>query len=382
MKYERLLDLSDAQTESLFLFGPRQVGKSTLLEEKFPDTIMYDLLKSEVYGRLKMHPERFRQELENKGSDTLVIVDEIQKLPELLDEVHWLMVHRDIRFILCGSSARKLKRVGINLLGGRALRKNMFPLVSAEISDFDLNKGINNGMLPRHYMVADPSKRMEGYIGVYLQEEIEQEAQLRRLDAFTHFLEVAAQSNGEIINYSNIAQDCGVSSVTVKGYFEILTETLIGFMVPPFKKGRKRNTVGLPRFYYFDTGIVNYLCNRRQLQPGSDDYGHAFEHFMIVEIRAYLEYSGSKETLSYWRVNSKPGYEVDAIIGDGRIGIEFKSTKDMRSNHTKGLKAFSEEFPDCRLIIVSNEPAPRMLNGVEIIPAEHFLEMLLQGKII
>jgi len=239
MKYDRLLDLSDAQTESLFLFGPRQVGKSTLLEEKFPDTIMYDLLKSEVYGRLKMHPERFRQELENKGSDTLVIVDEIQKLPELLDEVHWLMVHRDIRFILCGSSARKLKRVGINLLGGRALRKNMFPLVSAEISDFDLNKGINNGMLPRHYMVADPSKRMEGYIGVYLQEEIEQEAQLRRLDAFTHFLEVAAQSNGEIINYSNIAQDCGVSSVTVKGYFEILTETLIGFMVPPFKKGRK-----------------------------------------------------------------------------------------------------------------------------------------------
>jgi len=382
MRYERLLNLADAQTESLFLFGPRQVGKSTLLADKFPNAIVYDLLKSDEYARLKLHPERLRQELENKGAETLVIIDEIQKLPALLDEVHWLIVNRDIRFVLCGSSARKLKRVGTNLLGGRALRKNMFPLVSAEIPDFDLLRAVNNGMLPRHYMIEDASKRLEGYIGVYLKEEIEQEALLRKLDAFTRFLEVAAQSNGEIINYSNIAQDCGVSSITVKAYFEILIETLLGYMIPPFRKTKKRSSVGMSRFYYFDVGVANYLSNRVHLQPGSNDYGHAFEHLMMQELRAYLGYSGSREELCYWRTSARPNYEVDAIVGDGRVAIEFKSSREVRSVHTKGLKAFREEYPDCRAIIVSHDARPRMLNDIEVLPAQDFLRMLWAGQII
>jgi len=381
MRYDRILDLSDSETESLFLFGPRQVGKSTFLAEKFPGAVKYDLLKNDEYGRMKMHPELLRQELEDKGPETLVIIDEIQKLPALLDEVHWLIVNRDIRFILCGSSARKLKRVGTNLLGGRALRKSMFPFVSAEIPDFDLDRAVNNGMVPRHYMIKDPSKRMEGYIGVYLQEEIEQEARLRRLDSFSKFLTVAAQSDGEMVNYSNIAQDCGVSSVTVKGYFEILTETLLGFMVPPFWKSRKRSSVGMSRFYYFDVGIANYLVNRSHLSPGSDDYGHAFEHLIIQEIRAYLSYSGSRDQLSYWRTSDRTGYEVDAVIGDARVAIEIKSSREVKSSHTKGLKAFCEEFSDCRLIIVSLDARPRILNGIEILPATEFLKKLWQGEI-
>jgi len=381
MRYKRILDLSDSQNESIFLFGPRQVGKSTFLSEKFPEAVKYDLLKNDEYGRLKMHPELLRQELDDKGPETLVIIDEIQKIPALLDEVHWLIVNRDIRFILCGSSTRKLKRVGTNLLGGRALRKNMFPLVSAEIPDFDLDRAVNNGMVPRHYMIQDPSKRMEGYIGVYLQEEIEQEARLRRLDSFSKFLAVAAQSDGEMINYSNIAQYCGVSSVTVKGYFEILTDTLLGFMVPPFRKSRKRSSVGMSKFYYFDIGIANYLINRSNISPGSNDYGHALEHLVMQEIRAYLSYSGSRDQLSYWRTAGKTNYEVDVVIGEARVAIEIKSSREVKSVHTKGLKAFCEEFPDCRPIIVSLDARPRILNGIEILPVMDFLKKLWQGEI-
>ena len=375
----RLQKISDAQEDSVFLWGARQVGKSTLIKNLYPNAKVYDLLKSDEYTRLMRRPQLLREELLAYGSETLVVIDEIQKVPQLLDEVHWLIVNRGIRFILCGSSARKLKRIGTNLLGGRAISVNLFPLVSAEIPDFDLNRAINHGMLPRHYLAANPKKRLEAYIGTYLKEEIQDEAVIRQLASFNRFLDIAAQCNGEIINYSNIAQDCGVSAVTVKEYFTILQQTLIGYLIPAFTASKKRRAITAPRFYYFDVGIVNHLLRRGTLQQGSVDYGHAFEHLMIQELVAYLSYSESDEQLSYWRTSS--GYEVDAVIGNGRVAIEFKSSDEVQSKHTKGLKAFSEECPDSRLIIVSMDANPRLLNNVEVLPATEFLKQLWEGKL-
>lgn len=380
MEYKRILKLEDADTDSLFLWGARQVGKSTLLESLFPDARYYDLLKNEEFERLLRRPQLLREELQTLDEKTLVVIDEVQKIPQLLDEVHWLMVNRGIRFILCGSSARKLKRVGTNLLGGRALKTTMYPFVSSEIPDFNLIRGINNGMIPRHYMIENPTRRLQAYIGIYLDEEIRMEAQLRNLSSFTRFLEVAAQSCGEIVNYTNIAQDCGVSATTVKEYFNILEQTLIGYMIPAFTLSKKRRAIGAPKFYYFDVGVANYLLHRNNLEPGSADFGHAFEHFLIQELIAYLGYHYSTEKLSYWRTTS--GYEVDAIIGEGRIAIEFKSADEVQSKHTKGLKAFSEDFPDSRLIVVSLDKNRRTMNGVEIIPAMDFLGDLWSGQVI
>lgn len=380
MEYKRILQLTDAQTDSVFLWGARQVGKSTLVKTLYPKAKVYDLLMSNQYGRLVRRPQLLREELEHLDENTLVVVDEIQKIPQLLDEVHWLIVNRGIRFILCGSNARKLKRLGTNLLGGRALTTTLFPLVSAEITDFDLIRGINNGMIPRHYMVENPRKRLQAYIGVYLKEEIQAEAHLRQLNSFNRFLDIAAQCDGEIVNYTNIAQDCGVSSTTVKEYFNILEQTLVGYMIPAFTLSKKRRAIVTPKFYYFDVGVVNYLLNRTNLMPGSADFGHAFEHLMIQEIIAYLSYSESSEKIWYWRTAG--GYEVDTIIGEGRIAIEFKSSDEIQSKHTRGLKAFCEDFPSAVPIIVSLDRNRRTLNGINILPAVEFLQQLWQGKII
>lgn len=379
MEYSRIIDLSESDNDSIFLWGARQVGKSTLLKTRYPDARYYDLLKSDECFRLSRAPHLLREELENANPDKLVIIDEVQKIPELLDEVHWLIVNKGIRFILCGSSARKLKKAGTNLLGGRAPKVTLYPLVSAEIPDFNLIRAINNGMIPRHYMIEYPDRRLEAYIGVYLEEEIKSEARLRQLSSFTRFLEVAAQCDGEMINYSNIAQDCGVSAVTVKEYFNILSDTLIGYMVPAFTLSRKRSAIKTSKFYYFDVGIANHLMNRSNLLPGSADFGHAFEHLMIQEIIAYLSYSGSKDSLSYWRTTS--GYEVDAVLGAGKTAIEFKSTDEVQSHHVKGLRVFQEDFPESRLIIVSLDKYPRTMNGIQIMPATDFLKNLWAGKI-
>ena len=378
--YIRFLKLEEASQDSLFLWGARQTGKSTLLETLFPNVRRYDLLKSEEFERLFRNPALLREELENADSCDLVIIDEVQKIPQLLDEVHWLISNRNIRFILCGSSARKLIRCGANLLGGRALRTVMYPLVSAEIPDFDLNKAIQNGMLPRHYTVQNPQRRLQAYIGDYLNEEIRAEALSRNLLSFTRFMEISAQCSGEMIVYKNIAQDCGISANTVKEYFNILEQTMIGYLIPGFTATAKRRAVSAPKFYYFDVGIVNYLLKRNNMAQGTEDFGRAFEHLIIQELIAYLGYNYSDEKLTYWRTSS--GYEVDCVIGNGRIAIEIKSCDEVKSRHTKGLKAFQEEYPQARLIVVSMDKYKRVMNEVEIFPATDFLSELWKGKII
>ena len=237
-------------------------------------------------------------------------------------------------------------------------------------------------MLPRHYLSADPSKRIQAYIGDYLQQEIVEEAIVRQLDAFTRFLQVAALSNTEIINYTNIAQDCGVSAKTVKEYFSILEETMLGFCLPAFTRVVKRRLIQSPKFYYFDVAIPNHLLRRTPLQPSTDVYGHALEHLVIQELRAYLSYChGEDKTLSYWRTLDGK-YEVDAVVGDAEVAIEVKSSDNIASHDTKGLKAFGEEHPEAKLILLSMEPRPRKLNNIEIWPIEQFLPRLWAGKVI
>jgi predicted AAA+ superfamily ATPase len=321
-----------------------------------------------------------REELKDADADNLVIIDEVQKIPQLLNEVHWLISNRNIRFVLCGSSARKLFRCGANLLGGRALCTIMYPLVSAEITDFDLNRAIQNGMLPRHYTTQNPQRRLQAYIGDYLNEEIRAEALSRNLLSFTRFMEVAAQCSGEMVVYKNIAQDCGVSANTVKEYFNILEQTLIGYLISGFTATTKRRAIAAPKFYYFDVGIVNYLLKRENINQGTESFGHALEHLIIQELIAYLGYSFSNEKLTYWRTSG--GYEVDCIIGNGRIAIEIKSCNEVKSRHTKGLKAFQEEFPQARLIAVSSDKYKRNMGDVEIFPAVEFLSELWKGKIV
>jgi predicted AAA+ superfamily ATPase len=378
--YLRRLTLEDENNDSVFLWGARQTGKTTLLEQLYPQAKYYDLLQAHEFERLLRDPSLLSQELAYLKEGDLVIIDEVQKVPHLLDEVHSLIHRKNLRFILSGSSPRRLKRSGANLLGGRALKKILYPLVSAEIPDFDLIKAVNNGMIPRHYMVNNPWERFRAYIGVYLNEEIREEALSRNLRTFSRFLEVAAISNGEMIVYKNIAQDCGIDYRTVKDYFEILVDTLTGYFIPGFTSTVKRRAIQAPKFYYFDVGIINYLLSRKNLLPGSESFGRSFEHFIIQELIAYLGYTQSSEHLTYWRTSS--GYEVDAIIGEGRIAIEIKSTDEVKSRHLKGLKAFLDDFPQAKAIVVSLDKHPRILNGVEIIPAMQFLKALWNAEII
>lgn len=381
--YKRYAQLLDVKTDSIFLFGARQTGKTTLINQLFPNAPKYDLLNYSTFERLQRNPSLLKQELDMLPDNSLVIIDEIQQLPILLNEVHSLIVSKNLRFVLSGSSARKLKRSGANMLGGRALKNQFFPLVSREIDDFDIMRAINNGMIPRHYLAPDSSvlwRRIQAYITVYLREEIKAEALVRNLSAFNKFLEVAAMTDGEMVIWNNIAQDCGIDAKTVKEYFSILEETLIGYMIPAYTKKVKRDLRQASRFYYFDVCIPNYLLGRKNLQQGSADFGHAFEHLLVQEIIAYLGYNFIDGGLSYWHTYS--GLEVDAVIGDAQVAIEFKSCLEVQKRHLSGLKAFKEEHPNCRLIVVSLDARPRILQNIEILPAINFLKMLWNDEIV
>ncbi len=371
---QRIINLQNEIDSSIFLFGGRQTGKSTILRQQFPQSIYIDLLDNSIKERYRRSPSLLYETLKGKAEGTLVIIDEIPEVPALLDEAHRLIVECGLVFILCGSSARKLKRKGHNTLGGRAYPVYLHPFVSAEIPDFDIDRAVTYGMIPPHYLAKNPTRLLAGYINVYLKEEIKEEALVRNLDAFQRFLEVAALTDGEIVNNNNIAQDCGVHATTVNAYFDILEDTLMGYRIPAFRKVMKRRLMQAPKFYYFDIGVVNHLLHRKELVRGNTDYGHAFEHLVIQEIYAWLHYTHSDETLSYWRTYT--GIEVDAIIGDARVAIEIKSAEEIQPRHLKGLKAFAEEHPDSRRIIVSLDKFSRITDGIECLNVIDFFKTL------
>ena len=366
--------------ESIFLWGARQTGKSTLLKSLFPDALWFDLLKSDVFERYQKSQLQFREAVLATTAGTVIIVDEIQKIPALLDEIHWLIENHKTRFILSGSSPRIIFRSEANLLGGRALRYELYPLIYAEIPDFNLLKAVNNGLLPRHYLSENPKKLLSSYIGNYLRDEIIAEAKIRNIGAFAKFLEVAAFSNGEIVNYTNIAADCGVSAITVKEYFQILEDTLLARFVPSFQKKPKRKVILAPKFYYFDVGIANYLLKRGKIEMGSEAFGSAFEHFIYQELYAHSNYTDNNYLISYWRTTSQ--IEVDFVLGNHEVAIEVKATDNVQTRHLKGLKSFAEEYDVKKLIIISNDPLERIIGNITVLPWRKFLIKLWANEII
>jgi len=380
---ERILTARSLAADSCFLWGPRQTGKSTLLRTLFPGAPTYDLLSAREFRRLSADPGIFAEEcaaLPDRRQP--VIVDEIQKLPALLDEVHSLMSRRGLRFILTGSSPRKLLRGGGNLLGGRAVRHDLLPLTSAEVGDISLDTALNRGLLPAHYLSDRASSRLAAYVGDYLREEVLAEALTRNLPAFHRFLEAAALSNGQIVNSATISREIGVSANTVRGYFDVLVDTLVADWVPAWTKRAKRRVIQAPRFWFFDIGIVNELARRGTLLPGSAEYGAAFEHFIFMELRAHALYAGRGAGLpvSYWRTAA--GFEVDFILGDAEVAVEVKSTDRPTTDHLRGLRAWREEHPKSRCLLVCRAPrARRAEQGIEILPWKEFLSRLWNSEI-
>jgi len=368
------------EKESAFLWGARQTGKSTLLKALFPEVPCFDLLITREYERFMRNPGLLREIMETREPGSLAIVDEIQRIPALLNEIHWLMVNRNNRFILSGSSPRKIVRSGGNLLGGRAIRYELFPLTFPEIPDFDLLRALNAGLLPRHYLARNPNKLISGYVGSYLRDEIQAEARIRNISSFAQFLEMAALTNGEMVNYTNIASDCGISAPTVKEYFQILEDTLVGRFLPSFQKKPKRRVIQAPKFYLFDVGITGYLVKRGAVTMGSESFGKAFEHWIYQEMVAHSHYSDINYPITYWRTASQ--IEVDFILGDHEVAVEVKSTDSAKPRHLKGLLSFAEEYPVRKLILVTNDPDPRQVGAVTILPWRLFLEQLWGGELI
>jgi len=379
---KRKLNLPPAGTETFFLWGPRQTGKSTLLKTVYPKAVWIDLLKAEEFRRYLNNPEFLRQELPREGEMPFVVIDEVQKIPELLDEVHWLYENRNVHFALCGSSARKVKRGAANLLGGRAIRYELFGFSASELgSGFDLTRTLNHGYLPRIYLAQQPERLLNAYVANYLKDEIAAEGLVRKLPVFSDFLNMAALSDTEPVNFSTIARDCGVSSQTIREYFQILEDTLLGRWLPSFRKRPKRRVVASAKFYFSDVGVVNFLAKRGKLEIGSELFGKAFENWCFHELNAYNMYNEVSAAFYYWRLAG--GTEVDFIINNMDVAIEAKASRKISDNHLKGLRYLKEDHTDIkRRIVVCCEDKPRTTSdGIEIIPAEKFSQLLWQGKL-
>jgi uncharacterized protein len=370
--FTRTLRLPPPNRESFFLWGPRQTGKSTLLRQSYPDAVWVDLLKADEYRRYLERPELLREELDAAPGRRQVVIDEVQKVPALLDEVHWLHENRGIRFALCGSSARKVRRGQANLLGGRAVRYELHGLTAAEIGpSFDLPRLLNHGYLPSHYTAERPDRLLAAYVGDYLKEEIAAEGLVRKLPMFSAFLTAAALSDASLVNFANIARDCGVSSHTVKDYFAILEDTLIGHWLPSYTKRPKRRVIGAPKFYLADVGVVNHLARRRELEAGGELFGRAFEHWVLHELLAARAYHRPDAELSYWRLAS--GIEVDFVLGDMTIAIEAKASAKITDHHLAGLRHLRTDHPKARLVVICLEPKRRRTaDGIEVLPAATF----------
>lgn len=371
----RTLDLPALlEKKSHFLFGPRQTGKTSLIQHTLKGVRVYDLLDTSIYLALSQNPGRIEQELTPK--DHVVVIDEIQRLPGLLNEVHRLIETRRIRFLLTGSSARKLRQGGVNLLGGRARTKYLYPFTYKELGEtFDLTRVVKSGLLPSIYFSDNPKADLEAYAGSYLQEEIVAEGAVRNLPAFSRFLKVAALCNGQIVNFTNVSNDAQVARTTVYEYFDILKDTLIVYELPAWRKSKKRKPLASSKYYFFDVGVVSMLQGRR-FRPGTPEFGEAFETYLMHELTSYSHYI-SGETISYWRSTS--GFEVDFIVGD-HTAVEVKAKENLSAYDLKPLQALAEEKKLKRYLCVSLEPRMRKIGDVTVLPYKEFLEALWSGR--
>jgi len=363
------------EKKSLFLLGPRQTGKTSLIRHTLKDAKVYDLLDASIFLAMSQNPGRLSQEL--SPNERFVVIDEIQRLPILLNEVHRLIEERRIRFLLTGSSARKLRRGGVNLLGGRARTKYLHPLTYKELGQrFDLFQALERGLIPSIYFSDDPGADLQAYTGSYLQQEIVAEGAMRNVPAFSRFLKVAAFCNGTIVNFTNIANDAQVPRTTVYEYFEILKDTLVLHELPAWRSSMKRKPLVSSKYYFFDIGVAANLQGRKFV-PGTPEFGEAFETYLFHELRSYSDYV-SAESLSYWRATT--GFEVDFILGD-HTAIEVKAKENISPQDLKSLRALAEEKKLKRYLCVSFEARTRTVDGITILPYRKFLDELWSGAL-
>ncbi len=365
---------------SFFLFGPRGTGKSFLLRKELSDKVFsINLLDSSLYFQLQANPSLLKEIILAQKAKK-VVIDEVQRLPELLNIVHLLIEEHQIRFVLTGSSARKLKSGGVNLLAGRALKRELFPLTWRELKQFDLNKYLKYGGLPMSYFSEEPEEFLDAYVNTYLKEEIQAEGLVKKIPAFSQFLQLAASTSGELLNFTSISNETGVSSKTIKEYYSILEDTLVGFMVEPWIKSIQRKPIQTGKFYFFDTGVKNTLTNTRDFSEKSDLWGKSFEHFIAMELRAYLSYQlKNKYRLQFWRSTSQ--FEVDFVI-DNQVAIEVKATNKLKNENFKGLRALIDENKFKKYYLISNDPNERIHANIICLPWKKFLADLWDGKII
>ena len=381
---KRILNIDLPPQQSAFLWGPRKTGKSTYLKEKFPHSLVYDFLQTDLFLEFSKKPYLLREQLLAKEEEVLkypVILDEVQKVPQVLDEVHWLIENKGLRFILCGSSARKLKRGKANLLGGRAWRCEMFPLVTAELENLNLLRALNHGMIPIHYLREDYKKALKAYTRDYLKEEVFAEGLTRNIPAFSRFFDAMGYSHGELTNYSNIARECGIDSKTVKEYYQILIDTLLGAMVSPFKRRQDRQIISrAAKFYLFDVGVAGAITKRHLENEKGELFGRAFEHFVFMEIAAYNSYKELDYEINFWR--TKSGSEVDFVLGSGEVAIEVKGAARVERRDLRSLHSFIDEYSPRKALIVCNEREERVHGQIRIMPYKKFLSNLWEGNII
>ena len=371
----RALAIDLPAKRSAFLWGPRKTGKTFWLRQTYPQHVRIDLLQTDVFGEYAARPALLRERYQDHHG--MVIIDEVQMVPELLNEVHWLIENRDLSFLMTGSSARKLRRKHANLLGGRAWRYSMHPLTLLETEGFDLEAVMVSGLLPPHFLSSDPIRDLRSYVADYLKEEIAAEAAVQSIPAFAEFLRVAALTTGELLNYTNVAREAGVSAKVVRSYFQILEDTLLGFRVAPWRKSKTRRMIETEKFYLFDVGVANYL-SRRIPREGTPEFGKAFEHYILMELKAYQAYRNPELDIRYWRTST--GMEVDFVLGEMDVALEFKGARRVHDGDLKGLNALLAEHKVKHPLLISLEREPRRLGArIRALPWQAFLRDLWSG---
>lgn len=374
---KRALTIDLPQNRSAFLWGPRKTGKTFWLRQTFPEHVRIDLLQTDVFGEYAVRPSLLRERYQDHRK--MIIIDEVQMVPDLLHEVHWLIENRGSSFLMTGSSARKLRRKHANLLGGRAWRHTMQPLTFLETQGFDLEGVMVSGLLPPHFLSPDPIRDLRSYVADYLKEEIAAEAAVQSIPAFSEFLRVAALTSGELLNYTNVAREAGVSAKVVRSYFQTLEDTLLGFRVTPWRKSKTRRMIETEKFFLFDIGLANYL-SRRTPREGTPEFGKAFEHYILMELKAYQAYRNPEIDIRYWRTST--GMEVDFILGEMDVALEIKGSRRVHEGDLKGLTALLTEHKVRHPLLISLEREPRKMGAkVRALPWEIFLRELWSGAL-
>jgi len=368
------------QKKSVLLLGPRRTGKSFFIKNQIKPDLIINLLEANTFRKFSARPELLREVVTDEMK--IVAIDEIQKLPSLMDEVHNLIEEKKIRFLLTGSSARKLARTHTSLMAGRARRVYFHPFTFQELQEnksiIDLDHLLNYGALPPVLLATDPWEELRDYVGLYLKEDIQAEAMVRKIENFSRFLEFSAMNSGELLNFESIASDAQVPARTIREYYAVLVDTLMGTMLEPLSSTVKRKSVSAAKFYFFDTGVLNSLLERKQTSSKTKEYGNLFEHFILNEIRAYVDYNATDTKLNFWRVDQET--EVDIIINH-TIAIEIKSTDNVVPKHLKGLKKFAHTGACSKQIVVSRDPMVRQIDEIQILPYQDFLQKLWAGDI-